>query len=483
MRVPPEILAVERPKNTVVCVYGKNNDKYSVRCRTGCKYDHGRRLPINGRVIGHIINGVYVPKEDSSDKKPVSQSDIALKDWGNIKLCDELAHKLLDELCEVYTRNDALKIYCIAILRVCNPGITDNELKETYETSFLSELYPGVALSKNTVSVFFKDLGKAYNKINEYMKLRTAAVENGDHVLVDGTLKTNNSEVNTLSDFSHKSAKKGSQNISILYAYDYEKGEPICSKCFPGNMPDSVSYEDFIKEFGLTRGIITGDKAFSYSCAKNYLDQNCDLHYLNPLKKNSKYIDEYDLLNYEGQLSNDSDVMYKVAKISVDGNDKWLYSFRNRSIAHKEETNWLIKAHKKGSFNMSKYDEDWLRFGILVLESDIKLTPERAYEIYSYRWEIELVMRYYKQSCEFDETRVHSDYSVIGSELCSFISSVITFRLIKAFNKSKLLEKYTYSKIMRILARAKMVHDKNDWKLIRINPSYLLILKSLGLIS
>ncbi len=57
-----------------------------------------------------------------------------------------------------------MKIYCISILRVCEPGIKNYELKEAYETGFLSELYPGVALSKNTVSTFLNDLGKTVSR-------------------------------------------------------------------------------------------------------------------------------------------------------------------------------------------------------------------------------------------------------------------------------------------------------------------------------
>ena len=41
-----------------------------------------------------------------------------------------------------------MKIYFISLLRVCDKGIRDFELEEAYETTFLSELYPGVSLSK-----------------------------------------------------------------------------------------------------------------------------------------------------------------------------------------------------------------------------------------------------------------------------------------------------------------------------------------------
>jgi hypothetical protein len=257
MPVPKEILAVERSKNTVVVMYGKAKNLFAVRERVGCTYDHGRRIPINGKTVGHIIDGKYVSKD--AVPTPVSQSSIDLKDWGTVVLCDRLASTLLKELTVVYDKNDALKIYCAAILRVCRPGIKDYELKGAYEESFLSEMYPDAALSKNTVSKFWNDLGKAYSRICKYMGLRVAAVENSHHIIIDGTLKSNESTVNSLSDYSRKAKTKGTRDISVLYAYDLEAGEPLCSKCFPGNMLDATAYETFIKDNNISSGIIVGD--------------------------------------------------------------------------------------------------------------------------------------------------------------------------------------------------------------------------------
>ncbi|HCO48454.1 MAG TPA: hypothetical protein DIT55_03100, partial [Spirochaetaceae bacterium] len=42
------------------------------------------------------------------------------------------------------------------------------------------------------------------------------------------------------------------------------------------------------------------------------------------------------------------------------------------------------------------------------------------------RWLIEECFRYYKNVTHFDDTKVHSDYSVYGSEFVNFISSVMT---------------------------------------------------------
>ena len=92
-------------------------------------------------------------------------------------------------------------------------------------------------------------------------------------------------------------------------------------------------------------------------------------------------------------------------------------------------------------------------------------------------------MRYYKSACEFDETRVQDDYSVIGSEFCDFLSTLLTFRLIDAFDKAGLLEDYTYRKILSVLIRAKKACvGSENWQLVRMNPSHLEILQKLDLI-
>ncbi len=48
MPIPKKVLAVTRPKNTVVIAYGKDKNLYSVRQRIGCRNDNGRHLPVNG---------------------------------------------------------------------------------------------------------------------------------------------------------------------------------------------------------------------------------------------------------------------------------------------------------------------------------------------------------------------------------------------------------------------------------------------------
>ena len=146
MPVPKEILAVERPTNTVVYVTSAGN--YGVKKRVGCRYVNGRNVPINGPTVGHIIGGKYVPivKRDASSLAPT------LLDWADAQLCENLFSDMIAEIEEVYSHDDAMKLYAMAVLRVCNPDVKDCELQEKYQDSFLSEFHPGIPLSRNTVS-------------------------------------------------------------------------------------------------------------------------------------------------------------------------------------------------------------------------------------------------------------------------------------------------------------------------------------------
>ena len=476
MAIPKDILEIERPRNTVVYSYGKGGTKYAVKKRVGCRRVNGRNLPVNGPTIGHIVGGAYVPIPE----KGIMGAGPDLKDWANASLADSLFRDVLGELRAEYDEATAEKVYASSILRVIYPDIADYELQSAYQNCWLSELYPGVALSKNTVSSLWDSLGKKCSRIMSFMKARAGRVSMGSRLLLDGTLKSDESRVNSLSDFSRKARLKGSRDISVLFAFDLDRKEPVCSMCYPGNMLDVTSYADFVRKCGITKGVIVADKGFPSSAAEAEFRANPDLHYLNPIKRNSKTIGANSMLSFDGVLPGHDGVLFKKAK----SGKAWLYSYRDLGLAAKEESDFVARAQKSGGYDDSKLRGKRESFGTMVLESDLEMSAEQAYDAYSERWEIETVMRYYKHACGFDETRVQSDYSVYGSEFCDFLSTVLTFRLLKAFGSSGASDRFTYGRIIKKLERAKMVRAsaKSGWELVRTNPSDVELLQSLGLL-
>lgn len=476
MPIPPEILAVPRPRNTFVVAYGKNRDRYAVRRYAGCRYDKGRRLPVKGPTVGHIAAGAYVPLPPP---QPPASPD--LQDWADQALCDRLGSDLLAELRLEFPPETALKLYCVALLRVCHPDARDRDLKDYYDAGVLGELRPGAALSRNTVSALHEDVGLHCTRIMRFMRRRSAAV-GGGHLLLDGTLKGDESRVNSLSDFSRKARLKGSRDISILYAFDLARGEPVCAKCYPGNMLDATAVGDFIDENGIESGLLVGDKAFAASATASQRAAHPNLHHLNPLKRNSRFVATHALREYDGMLAERPGVTFRKARVR--GKDKWLYAFRDADKAAAEERAWIAKARKNKTCTAAAHRKALPGFGTIVLESDLDLAPVEAYRAYAERWFIELVVRYQKVSCGLDDTRVHADASVIGSEFCNFLAGILTFRLLKAFDRAGLLARHTWGRIMALLRRAKRVRtpDGADWRLVKLAPSLEDLLRSLDLL-
>ena len=139
MAIPEAIRKIERPRNTIVVKRGNGPLMYAVVERVGCNRVGDCNVPVNGYTVGHIIQGAFVAYSDS-----VSRRKTELKDYADVVLIDSVSRSLLNELYAVYSAPDAMKIYVIALLRVCYPGVPYCRIDHYYETSWISTLLPDI---------------------------------------------------------------------------------------------------------------------------------------------------------------------------------------------------------------------------------------------------------------------------------------------------------------------------------------------------
>ena len=440
MAVPEDIRKVKRPPNTIVQDSGRDGPKrYSVRERNGTRYIPGENpQPINGKTIGYIIDHQYVPIcEKTAIGKPTMLS------YGAAALIKALSEDILRDLLTAYPPNDAFSILALAALKVTKPGISGSRMQSAYERSFISIFWPDAALSRNSITALYRKVGADGKKREIFFEHRLAEVCKEDHILIDGTLKQNTSKVNDLSAFSYKARLKGCEDISLLYAYDLEKMEPICAQVFPGNSIDAVSYHSFIQDNKITSGIIVSDKGFPPNQIRDILLQQPCLHYLTPVKRNDKRINAFKMTEFEGVLAGvDKTVQYKKANVAP---GIWLYAFRDSGKAAAEERSYLERVNKKDSYDDLQYNKKKRSFGLIVFESDKDMDARSAYLSYEERWKLELVFKAYKSDECLDCTSVHGDFSVYGSEFVNFISTLITCRIITKATKAGLLSEMTYA--------------------------------------
>ncbi len=477
MPIPEEIRQVPRPVNTIVTAYGKNKDRYAVRQRIGCKYVDGKRKPVNGPTIGHIVDGRFIPLPEKEPEN-TAYAPADMKDWGNAVLCDRLLKDVMQELLAVFSKDDAEKICCIAVLKACNEGIRDYELKDAYENSFLSELYPGADLSEDTVRTFLRSLGRTPSCIASFMQKRASSARD-HHLLIGCIQKADDSEAGALSDLTRNAGIKESRAVSVLYAFDLDEMDLVCTWSLPEGRSYAASLSEFAEVNGIASGFFVACRGIPESCAQEFPD-NKNLHCLKPVRRGSKLIEQHHMLDFTAYLKGYDSITCR--KEGCPGRSTWLYSYRDAQEAHREEKKWLSFARESNSYSFAEFSGKQKEFGTEVWECSLDLPPEIPYMACKKLPEIELVLNCCKSVYEADDMLMQDAGYVAGSEFCDFLSSVITFRLIKAFDKAKLLSTHTFGEIMSVLEGARKIRiDGGAWQLVRIRKSHRGVLEALGL--
>lgn len=456
MPIPAEILAVERPKNTRV---KKNGNKYDVIKRT-CVRVNGKNVPKELGKIGEIVDGKYIPAKSS--RLDFSLCDI--KSFGRCEMAYMVSNNLFDELCKIYNVDDAKRIYVISLLRSAYGGITNGDLKFRYETSYISERYKGIHIFPASVSKFLDLLGRNYNKIKLFMVNRINSLDVKSKIIVDGMLKDCNCDTSDFSKWSRKTRLKGSEDISILYAFDNLSGEPVAQRVYSGNTLDSTSFDDFIEHFNLNNCLIMGDKGMiNPDNFKKLNDTNRNLKYLFPLKRNDSKVDKYKMLDFDTTIQVDNDVLLAKKGVTEDG--LFLYTFKSTDDEMKEKIGYLSNTIKNDSFELEKLQKKEKKFGIITFISNQDLELKEIYKMYESRWEIETFFNFYKNVAGLEDVRVQDNTSIIGSEFINFLSSIISIRIKKEFIKANLYDKYSYNQIMDKLGLIDKYFDssKNKW--------------------
>ena len=490
MAVPEEIRRVPRPKNTFVV--DSKTGIYSVREKTGCGYyvdENGKahRPSRNGKVMGHIIDGVYVQKDAECKLPPVGEVD--LKDYANVHLCRMLSQDILDSLGRLYNREEAECIYVISMLRACYDGIQDYMLQRQFQETFLSEVYPDVNLEKSKVSRFLRDVGRSGSRIVRFMREQVSqcVIETNDDefdiVIFDGTLKRNESIVNSLSSPSRKTSSQRYRHVNVMTAYSLRRREQIASKIYPGNMVDQRIVSDFVDMLELTKGMIVADRGFPPEAFRKALIGRPGIDYLVPLERDRRVIGELHLREFTKVLPG-TDIAYRVEE-SIDeyGKTVMYYAFRDPRIAMDEEIRYL-KINSAEKLDPVRTEELRREWGTIVFASNRRMDPLFVRKVYADRWLIETSFKFQRSQLDDDTTDEESDYTVHASQFMDHLASVMASRMRNRFEESGLLEKYTYDQVYSLLLRLKMTREYGkEWKLVRIADKDAQVSVVLGLIT
>ena len=433
MKVPEEIRKVPRPKNTVVIATGSTGlRQYVVRARAGYQRSQktGKLVPVNGPIIGFIFNGAFV--EVNSEATRVRNFSFSmLIGYGAVRVIHDASRSFEASLRKVYDWRDVQTLMACIAIRILRPGLPLDRYRTLYVSSWVSVFWPEASVSANALYDFISKLGRQPELFELVFADRISSVASDHLVMIDGCLKQDSSIVNTLSQTSFKSVHKGHDEISLMYAYDFDLKELLCVSPYPGNTLDGSAFNSFVTQHKITRGVIVADKGFPVSQIRDLLDANPDLHYILPLKRNRKVIKSLRLLECSQSLER-SDRRVEANKCKV--NDHlFYYAFRDLGKAAKERNNCFDRV-QKGKLEYERYAKKIPNFGTIVFESDLDLPVESILENYDNRWELENIFDCCKSVLDQDRTQVQGDFSVIGLEFINFGVASISWKMAQSFN-------------------------------------------------
>ncbi|MFZ8210510.1 transposase, partial [Mycoplasmopsis bovis] len=250
--------------------------------------------------------------------------------------------------------------------------------------------------------------------------------------------------------------------FTLLYTCDLYTKEPIYHRPYQGNMLDSTIFEDFLENVPSTGEILVADKGFRTKAITELLEQNKNVKYLLPLKRNTTLI-RAEKLDENLAPVKIKDKQLLGSKKQIDG--KFFYLFKDLEIAGKESVGNYQKHLKRNTFNIDEFNKNNQFFGVIVFESNVDLSLEDVYTLYDQRWEIEEMFNFYKNILELSKTRVHSEMKVYTTEFINYLSLIIATKVKNNLIRLNLHQNYSFRQIIEYLRSYKVeVINDTEWK-------------------
>lgn len=121
-----------------------------------------------------------------------------------------------------------------------------------------------------------------------------------------------------------------------------------------------------------------------------------------------------------------------------------------------------MSAHRADGIDAEDLEHSRPLFGTIIFQSDLEMSCGTVYETYNSRWPIELFFRSQEDTMEMDDTREHSDYSIIASNFVNHLSSIMLSNMFRFLDENNLLDNHTCGEILRLLLRIKMIRTSGD---------------------
>ena len=447
----------------------------------------GKMKNASGACIGKFEGGVLIINDNGRSLYPnlempmvsvnanikLKYQDLQAKDYGEYAIVLKASEKVYERLNNHFETEDATRIYAMSVVYFVANYIPAGYFKDIYDQSVLSNKWPTLPVSENSVGEFLDTLGRHSATCEEYSQ--ALINDGGELTAIDGHVILSCSTLNDLADYGNKYKLLGGPQVNVVQIYDVENDMPLASCTFDGGVNDMTSVKHFFEAYVFKGKTFLVDRGF-YSEANLGMYRGNGNHFIIPVPSSKLYETAVQDLSfsksfvYEGTDAYGNvrlDVIlyrcYTVAeleKISYErrvAEENLRYSTelekhekgecrkpRHRTIkpesysdykddqifVYRDETVHaaMIKEYREKIGIEAGYTEEGLKaeqdsYGVFVLRTDRKdATAEDTFLKYKKRWAIETNYNFLKNSLDFKGLKEQSYYVMQG---LSFLSVVV----------------------------------------------------------
>lgn len=381
--------------------------------------------------------GVFVPKKS---RKRIYETSREIFEYGNCAL----AYNFIQDVEEVLkTLTPHYKEFIAAsIVKAIDPQPI-RLIASRWEKFYLSKKMRA-HLSPKKVSAMLNDIGRTLTPWRELFFHLTA---NDDLLLYDLTAVFTRSDKLILAEKSYNAHYSSLDQMGVVMAFSTSDTLPVGIELYCGSIKDISTIYDFRAKYPASNIGFIFDRGFSSYTLLGELRED-KIHYIVPLRKDSKYID-LRWLRWKTPFEYRKRWIRWARKTCDLG---YLYLFEDPKIRGEEE-NSLLKKVEKGELSMAEFEIARKAAGIIAIASDLDLDGKEVYDHYKSREDVELAFDTMKNHLASDKTYLQKYESVRGYFFITFLALRIYFKILRRLREKELTQKISVAQVFLELSK------------------------------
>lgn len=425
--------------------------------------DKKRSKKITGKLLGKITQNEGFLESDKNRlrKQQIRFEGIQVKECGIAGAIEHLFVATVSILKKIFPDSWQILI-ALAYGRLVYQSPLKNMMFH-YSNSFLSEQYPNLDLTSQSISRFLRDLGQSRHKIVEFCRCFKTP---GDFVLFDGTDIFSRSRLMELPKFSKSKLGTYDDTINLMFIFSVNQQSPVYYRLLPGNIKDVSAFKLCLQESGVEDVTVIIDKGFASKKNIETLLKE-ELKFIIPLPRDSKLID-YQKAKSGDKRQYDSFFMYEDRYIwhynIADDQKTSITLFLDEELRHQEVKDFLHRVDNKvANYTIEKYHDKQHAFGTLSIIGSSGKSAREIYETYKIRGQVETMIDALKNVVEADRTYMQNQTTLEGWMFINLIALQWYYRILNLLKKHDLNKTYSPTDFLLFLSEVKMVKINDTW--------------------